>query len=109
MLDSFKPEYIKHTTYLKKAIKKYQHGELETPLGFWGGMDIFFNGDSNKLAFFYYTDNSSWKWIKYFTFLGRFPIDILINLWNLFHGKKTISKRFEYKIHNFSQTRWNCT
>ena len=56
MLDSFKPEYVGHTTYLKEMCKKYQHGELETPLGFWGGMDIFFHGKSDKLAYFYYTE-----------------------------------------------------
>ena len=87
MLDSLKTEYAKnYTTYLKECTGKYQHGRLETPLGFWGGMDTFFHGKSNILAFFYYTKNSSWRWIKYFTFLGRFPVDVLLNLWNLLHG-----------------------
>ena len=89
MLDSFKPEYIKHTIYLKEVIKRFQHGELETPLGFWGGMDIFFHGKSDKLAYFYYTEKSSWRWIKYFAWLGkinRFFVDVLINLWNIAHG-----------------------
>ena len=86
MLDSFKPEYIEHTSYLKEKIKEFQHGELETPLGFWGGMDTFFRGSSDKLAFFYYTDKSSWRWICLFAILGRFPVDVLINLWNLAHG-----------------------
>ncbi len=89
MLDSFKPEYVEHTIYLKDMCKKYQNGNLETPLGFWGGMDTFFHGSSNKLAFFYLTDKSSWRWIRFFTWLkifGRFPIDVLINLWNVVHG-----------------------
>ncbi|MEK6897866.1 MAG: alkaline phosphatase family protein [Nanoarchaeota archaeon] len=89
MLDSFKPEYVEYMDYLKEKTKGLQHGELETPLGFWGGMEVFFRGESDKLAFFYYTEKSSWKWIKYFVWLeifGRFPIDVLLNLWNLFCG-----------------------
>lgn len=86
MLDSFKPEYLKHTTYLKEKTKEFQHGELETPPGFWGGMDTFFHGKSDKLAFYYYTDKSSWRWIKFFTWLPRFPVDVLVNLWNVFWG-----------------------
>ena len=85
MLDSFKPEYIKHSDYLKEKTKELQHGKIETPLGFWGGMDTFFRGSSDKLAFFYYTKNSSWRWIRLFTILGRFPVDVVINLWNLAH------------------------
>ena len=88
MLDSFKPEYLKYTTYLKERTKEFQHGELETPLGFWGSMDTFFHGTSDKLAFYYYTDKSSWRWIKFFTFLGRFPTDVIINLWNVFWGNE---------------------
>ena len=88
MLDSFKPEYLKYTKYLKEKTKELQHGELETPLGFWGGMDTFFHGNSDKLAFFYYTEKSSWKWIKLFTWTGRFPTDVIINLWNLFWGNE---------------------
>lgn len=89
MLDSFKPEYIEYTTYLKVKTKELQHGELETPLGFWGGMDIFFHGKSDKLAFFYYAENSSWKWMKNFVWLGkinRFLFDVLLNLWNVAKG-----------------------
>ena len=89
MLDSFKPEYVEYTTYLKEMCSRYQNGELETPLGFWGGMDTFFHGKSDKLAFFYYTENSSWRWIRFFTWLrifGRFPIDVVINLWNVVCG-----------------------
>ena len=88
MLDSFKPEYLKHTTYLKEKTREFQHGELETPLGFWGGMDSFFHGSSDKLAFYYYNERSSWKWIKYFIWLGRFPTDVIINLWNVFLGNE---------------------
>ncbi len=86
LLDAFKEEYLKYAPYLNSLTKHYQHGSLETPLGFWGAMDTFFNGKSNVLSFFYYTEDSSWKWIKYFTWLGRFSVDVLINLWNLFHS-----------------------
>lgn len=91
MLDSFKPEYIRYTTYLKDMCRKYQHGELETPLGFWGGMEVFFRGQSEKLAFFYYNEKSSWKWMKNFIWLGkinRFAFDILLNLWNVAKGNE---------------------
>ncbi|MBI4116663.1 alkaline phosphatase family protein [Candidatus Pacearchaeota archaeon] len=89
MLDSFKPEYIGYADYLKEKTKEFQHGELETPLGFWGGMDIFFHGSSDKLAFFYLTERSSWKWMKNFVCLGkinRFLFDVLLNLWNVAKG-----------------------
>jgi len=91
MLDSFKPEYIEHTIYLKEMCKKYQHGELETPLGFWGGMEVFFRGQSDKLAFFYYNEKSSWRWMKNFIWIGktnRFAFDVLLNLWNVAKGNE---------------------
>src|SRR3989344_2502045 len=91
MLDSFKPEYVEYTNYLKEKIKEFQHGELETPLGFWGGMDIFFHGSSDKLAFFYLTERSSWKWMKNFLWLGkinRFLFYVLLNLWNVAKGNE---------------------
>ena len=88
MLDSFKPEYLKYTKYLREKTLELQHGELETPLGFWGGMDTFFHGSSDKLAFYYYNDKSSWKWIRFFVWLGRFPTDVIINLWNVFWGNE---------------------
>ena len=100
MLDSFKPEYLKHTAYLKEKTKELQHGELETPLGFWGGMDTFFHGKSDKLAFFYYNEKSSWRWIKYFTWLGRFPTDVILNLWNFFWGD-TLFKTNNIPLRNF--------
>jgi hypothetical protein len=55
------------------------------PLGFEGGMETFFRGESGKLALFYKKENSSLKFVKYFSFLekfgkvGRFIIDSLIN------------------------------
>ena len=88
MLDSFKPEYLKYAKYLKEKTKELQHGDLETPLGFWGGMDTFFHGNSDKLAFYYYSDKSSWRWIRFFVWLGRFPTDVIINLWNVFWGNE---------------------
>lgn len=106
MLDSFKPEYLEYTTYLKEKTKEFQHGELETPLGFWGGMDTFFHGKSNKLAFFYYNEKSSWRWIRFFTWLGilgnfgRFLVDVLINLWNVFWGN-TLFKTNNIPLNKF--------
>ena len=78
-IDAFKPSYLKYAPYLRSLTKKYQWGELETPLGFWGGMETFFKGESDTLAFFYRTDNSSLKWTKKFTWLTRFPLTCLIN------------------------------
>ena len=100
MLDSFKLEYLKYTMYLKGKTKEFQHGELETPLGFWGGMDTFFHGSSDKLAFFYYSEKSSWRLIKFFTWMGRFPVDVIINLWNLFWGD-TLFRTNKIPLKNF--------
>lgn len=84
MIDAFKPEYLKYSPYLSSLTKKYQYGELKMPLGHWGGMEIFFNGKSKKLALFHKKEKSSLKWTKYFSFVeklfGRNAIDILINL-----------------------------
>jgi len=76
-LDAFKPSYLEHAPYLRSLTKKYQHGELETPLGFWGGMETFFKGKSDILAFFHHSSNSSLKWTKNFSWLSRFPLTCL--------------------------------
>lgn len=80
MIDAFKPEYLRHTPYLSSLTEKFQWGELEMPLGFEGGMNTFFYGGNEILAFFYKSKNSSLKWIKRFLWIGKLPIEILINL-----------------------------
>ena len=85
MIDAFKLEYLKYAPYLSSLTKKYQWGELEMPLGHWGGMEIFFNGKSDKLALMCKSEKSSLKWTKKFYWLeklgkgGRFILDCLIN------------------------------
>lgn len=91
MLDAFKPEYLNYAPYLRGLAEKYQHGSLEVPPGFWGAMDTFFNGKTDKLAFFYYTENSSIRWIKPFTIFGRFVTNVFINLYRLFRGEVLFS------------------
>ena len=92
MIDAFKPEYLQYAPYLSSLTKKFQWGELKMPLGFEGGMEIFFRGGSNNLALLYKKENSSLKWIKRFYFLeklgkaGRFIIDSLINFPRLLKG-----------------------
>lgn len=85
MIDAFKPEYLKHAPYLSSLTEKLQWGELEMPIGHEGGVEIVFQGYSDKLALFYKKENSSLKFLKYFSFLerfgkiGRFVIDSLVN------------------------------
>ncbi len=92
MIDAFKPSYLKYAPYLSSLTKKYQWGELEMPPGHEGGVEIVFKGKSNKLALFYKKDNSSLKFIKYFSFLeksgkiGRVVVDALINLPRFIRG-----------------------
>ena len=94
MIDGFKPEYLKYAPYLNSLTKKNKWGELEMPPGHEGAMEVFFRGETNKLALFYKSKNSSLKFIKYFSWLdnfgkiGRFIIDSLINFSRLI-------KRFE--------------
>jgi len=86
MIDAFKPEYLKYAPYLSSLTKKFQWGELEMPIGHEGGMDIFFSGNSDKIALFYRKENSSLSFLRYFSFLerfgkiGRFAIDCIVNL-----------------------------
>jgi hypothetical protein len=93
MIDAFKPEYLKHAPYLSSLTKENQWGEVEMPLGFEGGMETFFKGESDKLALFYKKENSSLKFIKYFSFLeklgktGRFVIDSMVNLPRFLRGQ----------------------
>lgn len=92
MIDAFKQEYLKYAPYLSSLTKKNEWGELEMPLGHEGGMEIFFRGSSEKLALFYRKENSSLRWIKYFSFLekfgkiGRLIIDSLINFPRFIRG-----------------------
>jgi hypothetical protein len=85
MIDAFKPEYLEYAPYLSSLTKKFQWGELEMPVGHEGGVEIVFHGNSDKLALFYKKENSSLKFLKYFSFLekfgkaGRFVIDSLVN------------------------------
>ncbi len=92
MIDAFKPEYLKHAPYLSSLTKKFQWGELEMPLGFEGGMETFFRGESDKLALLYKEKNSSLRFVKYLSFLeklgkpGRFVIDCLVNFPRFIQG-----------------------
>lgn len=85
MIDGFKSEYLQYAPYLDSLTKKYQWGELEVPMGHWGMEEILFKGNSNKIALFYKTENSSLRWTKYFSWLenfgdfGRLIIDSIIN------------------------------
>lgn len=87
-IDSFKPSYLEYAPFLSSLTKNYQHGELRVPIGFWGGMEMFFKGESNTLAFYYYSDNSSLRWTRRFTFLGRRILDVLVNLQRLFRNQR---------------------
>jgi hypothetical protein len=88
MIDSFKPEYLDYAPYLASLTKKFQWGSLKMPLGFEGGMKTFFYGNNDMLAFFYRTENSSLKWTKKFWWIGRLPMEILINLRRLLERKR---------------------
>ena len=84
MIDALKSEYLKYASYLSSLTKKYQWGELKMPIGHWGGVEIFFKGESEKLALFHKKEKSSLRWIKKFSWIeklfGRIAIDVLINL-----------------------------
>jgi hypothetical protein len=92
MIDAFKLDYLKYAPYLNSLTKKYQWGELEMPPGHWGGEEIIFHEKSTKLALFQRTNQSSLKFVKYFSWLdrfgslGRFVIDSMINLIRLIKG-----------------------
>ena len=92
MIDAFKPEYLKHAPYLSSLTKKFQWGELKMPLGFEGGMETFFSGNSDKLALLYKKEKSSLRFIRYFSFLdkfgkiGRLIADCMINFPRLIRG-----------------------
>jgi hypothetical protein len=88
MIDAFKPEYLEHAPYLKSLTMKNQWGELIMPTGFWGGMKWFFNGENDIKAFFFRSQNSSLKWTKRFYWIGRLPLEIIINLIRLIKREK---------------------
>lgn len=87
-LDAFNPSYLEYAPYLKSLTEKYQHGELEIPLGFWGANEVFFKGKSDTLAFFYHSLESSLKWTKNFYWLGRLPLTCLINFQRLLKDQR---------------------
>lgn len=93
MIDAFKLDYLRHASYLSSLTEKYQWGELQMPVGHWGGVEILFKGQSDKLALFRKSENSSLWWVKYFTWLdyfdkvGRFIIDCMINFIRLIKGQ----------------------
>lgn len=95
MIDGFKLEYLKYAPYISSLTKEHEWGELEMPIGHWGGMEVFFKGKSDKLALFYKSENSSLRWTKkfygfeIFGKLGRFFITCLINFIRLL-GKKEL-------------------
>ncbi len=86
-VDSFKFEYLRYAPYLKSLSERYAHGRLKTCLGFWGGMETFFKGRSDILAFFYYSERSSWRFVRYFSLLGRFFVNLLINFFRFLKGE----------------------
>jgi len=88
MIDAFKPEYLKNAPYLSSLTEKFQWGELEMPLGFEGGMKTFFYGKNDALAFFYKTEKSRFGWTRGFYWIGRLPLEILINLQRLIKRKR---------------------
>ncbi len=87
-VDGFKYSYLEHAPYLKSLTEKYQHGKVIIPFGFWGAMDVFFNGKSDILSFFHYSDNSSWKSVKYFKFFGNFLCNCYINFFRFLKRQK---------------------
>jgi predicted AlkP superfamily pyrophosphatase or phosphodiesterase len=94
-IDSFKLDYLKHAPYLSSLTKKYQHGRLYFPLGFWGGMETFFTGSSKILAFYYFSKDSSLKWTKRFVWLGKLPLNCMINFIRLLRREELF---FTYNI-----------
>lgn len=88
MIDSFKFEYLEHAPFLKKLTETNQYGEVEMPLGFEGGMKTFFYGKNDLLAFFYKENNSKLRWTKKFTWIGRFPLELLINFQRLLRRER---------------------
>lgn len=93
-IDAFMLEYLEYAPYLRSLTEKYQHGKLKVPIGYEGGMDIFFNGKSDILAFFYRSENSSLKWTKYFYFKPRIILDIMINIHRLFKNKRRFFRTY---------------
>ena len=103
-IDAFKLEYLEFAPFLKSLTEKNQYGKLKVPLGYEGGMDIFFNGRSDILAMFYKSENSSLKWTKYFSFLPRIILDVLINLQRLLKNNRRFFRTYNIpknKIFNF--------
>jgi len=94
MIDGFKLEYLKYASYISSLTKKYEWGELEMPLGHWGGMEVFFRGESDKLALMCRLEKSSLRWTKKFYWLeifgkcGRFFITCVINFIRLLERKE---------------------
>ena len=82
-IDGFKYDYLEHAPYLKSLTEQYQHGKVTVPLGFWGAMDVFFNGKTDLLGFFYYTPNSSWK-------SSLTTTNLIFSSFNLISGKAYI-------------------
>ena len=93
MIDAFKLDYLKYAPYLSSLTKKYQWGELEMPSGHWGGVEIFFKGESDKLALFH-KGKGRLRWVRYFSWLdnfgnlGRFVIDCMINFGRWLRGEE---------------------
>lgn len=95
-LDAFKPEYLKYAKYLKSLAKDNLHGELDTVLGFTGISATFFTGcypNTHKVfCMFDYSQNSSFKRINNFSFLGKNSLTILINLYRYVKNQKVFFK-----------------
>lgn len=92
MLDGFKPEYLKYAPYLSSLTRKYQWGEMSVGPGHWGVEEIVFHSKSAKISLFVRNENSSLRWIRYFTWLdyfgsaGRFVVDSVVNFFRLVRG-----------------------
>lgn len=94
-IDSFKFEYLRYAPFLGSLAKRHQHGKLKFPLGFWGGMETFFKGQSSILAFYCHSKNSSLKWTRRFAWLGKMPLNCIINLIRLLRREELF---FTYSI-----------
>ena len=95
-LDAFKPEYLRYTTYLKSLAEDNLHGTLETILGFSGIMATFLTGfypkEHNVFAIFDCSEDSSLKWVTRWSFLGRTPLTLALNVGRLVKGDRFFSR-----------------
>jgi len=72
LLDSFKYDYLKETSFLKELAKENSSSKLETSFGFAQPQCVFtgkYPEETNKFTLFYFNPKTSpFKWVKYFYF-----------------------------------------